>query len=264
MFFKNKVVWISGASSGIGEALAYEFAKQGVNLIISSNQLSDLDKVCANCKKLGVECFIQYLDVTDIDKMQSITDDLINKFGKIDVLVNNAGISQRSVVVETSLDIDRKIMEIDYFGTIALTKTVLPYMIENGGGYIAATSSISGKFGFPLRSAYSAAKHALHGFFETLRAEVYDYNIKVLIAFPGRIKTDISLHALTKDGTAHGKMDDGLNAGISVEKCAKQYVNAIRKDKKEVLIGASELLMVYIHKFFPKLFYKLARKINPT
>ncbi|MCD4835117.1 MAG: SDR family oxidoreductase [Bacteroidales bacterium] len=264
MYFKNKVVWITGASSGIGEALTYEFAQQGAKLIISSNQQSELEKVRSTCESMGSECYIQFLDVTEIDKMQLITDNLIEKFGKIDVLVNNAGISQRSLVVETPLDIDRKIMEIDYFGTIALTKTVLPYMIKNGGGYIAVTSSISGKFGFPLRSAYSASKHALHGFFETLRAEVYNHNIKVLIAFPGRIKTNISIHALTKDGTAHGKMDDGLNAGIPVDKCARQYVNAIRKDKKEVLIGASELLMVYIHKFLPKLFYKLARKIKPT
>jgi short-subunit dehydrogenase len=137
-------------------------------------------------------------------------------------------------------------------------------MLEKGEGYIGVTSSISGKFGFHLRSAYAASKHALHGFFETLRSEVYDHNIKVLIAFPGRIKTDISLHALTKDGTAHGKMDEGQGTGITAEKCAKQYVNAIRKDKKEVLIGSKELLMVYIHKFLPKLFYKLARKINPT
>ncbi|HAF29138.1 MAG TPA: short chain dehydrogenase [Bacteroidales bacterium] len=264
MYFKNKVVWITGASSGIGEALTYEFARQGAKLIISSNQTEELEKVKANSESLGAECFIQFLDMMEIDKMQGITISLIDRFGNIDVLVNNAGISQRSLVVETPLELDRKIMEIDYFGTIALTKAVLPYMIKNGGGYIAATSSISGKFGFPLRSAYSAAKHALHGFFETLRAEVYEYNIKVLIAFPGRIKTNISLHALTKDGLPHGKMDDGLNAGIPVEKCAKQYVNAIRKDKKEVLIGASELLMVYIHKFLPGLFYKLARKIKPT
>ena len=264
MYFENKVVWITGASSGIGEALVYEFARQGAKLIISSNQQLELEKVKTECESIGSDCYIQFLDVTEIEKMQSICDNLINVFGKIDVLVNNAGISQRSLVVETPLSVDRKIMEIDYFGTIALTKTVLPFMIKNGGGYIAATSSISGKFGFPLRSAYSAAKHALHGFFETLRAEVYDENIKVLIAFPGRIKTDISKHALTKDGTAHGKMDDGQNYGITVEKCAEQYVKAIRKDKKEVLIGAKELLMVYIHKFLPKLFYKLARKINPT
>jgi len=264
MYFSKKVVWITGASSGIGEALAIEFANQGARLILSSNQLVDLEKVSKKCLDLGVECFIQYLDVTEIDKIQSITENLIDKFGHIDVLVNNAGISQRALVIETPIEVDRKIMEIDYFGTIALTKTVLPYMIKNGGGYIAVTSSISGKFGFPLRSAYSAAKHALHGFFETLRAETYKQNIKVLIAFPGRIKTNISMHALTKDGTAHGKMDEGQNAGISAEKCAKQYVNAIRKDKKEVLIGASELLMVYIHKFAPSLFYKLAHKINPT
>lgn len=264
MFFKDKVVWITGASSGIGRALAIEFAKQKAKLIISSNQLEELDEVKADCENLGAHCFVQYLDVTEIDKMESVTNDLINKYNRIDVLINNAGISQRALVVETPLEVDRKIMEIDYFGTIALTKAVLPHMIKNGGGYIAATSSISGKFGFPLRSAYSAAKHALHGFFETLRAETYNNNIKVLIAFPGRIKTDISLHALTKDGTAHGKMDEGQNTGISAEKCAKQYVKAIQKDKKEVLIGASELIMVYIHKFLPKLFYKLARKINPT
>jgi short-subunit dehydrogenase len=264
MYFHKKVVWITGASSGIGEALAIEFAKQGAQLILSSNQLSDLESVNKKCYDLGAECFTQFLDVTEIDKMQLITENLIAKFGKIDVLVNNAGISQRALVIETPIEVDRKIMEIDYFGTIALTKTVLPFMIKNGGGYIAATSSISGKFGFPLRSAYSAAKHALHGFFETLRAETYEQNIKVLIAFPGRIKTDISMHALTKDGTAHGKMDEGQNTGVSAEKCAKQYINAIRKDKKEVLIGARELLMVYIHKFLPNLFYKLARKINPT
>ena len=264
MSFKDKVVWITGASSGIGEALSYEFARQEANLIISSNQSDGLEKVQNKCEELNVKCKVQVLDMMDIEKMQSITDDLVKEFGRIDVLVNNAGVSQRSLVQETPLAVDRKIMEIDYFGTIALTKAVLPYMITNGGGYIAVTSSISGKFGFPLRSAYAAAKHALHGFFETLRAEVYDHNIKVLIAFPGRIKTNISLNALTKDGKAHGKMDDGQNTGITVEKCARQYVKAMRKDKKEVLIGSTELLMVYIHKFFPGIFYKLARKIKPT
>ena len=254
MFFKNKIVWITGASSGIGEALVYEFAKQKAIIVISSNQEKELLRVKENVFKTGAECFIQYLDVTDIEKISKTASELIN----------NAGISQRSLVVDTQLEIDRKIMEINYFGSIAITKAVLPQMIKQKYGYIAVTSSISGKFGFPLRSAYSAAKHALHGFYETLRAEVYQHNIKVLIAFPGRVQTNISLHALTKDGTAHGKMDDGQALGISAEKCAIQYLRAIEKDKKEVLIGSSELLMVYIHKFLPKLFYKLARKIKPT
>ncbi|HAN19404.1 MAG: short-chain dehydrogenase [Bacteroidetes bacterium GWC2_33_15] len=264
MFFKNKIVWITGASSGIGEALVYEFAKQKAIIVISSNQEKELLRVKENVFKTGAECFIQYLDVTDIEKISKTASEIINQFGRIDVLINNAGISQRSLVVDTQLEIDRKIMEINYFGSIAITKAVLPQMIKQKYGYIAVTSSISGKFGFPLRSAYSAAKHALHGFYETLRAEVYQHNIKVLIAFPGRVQTNISLHALTKDGTAHGKMDDGQALGISAEKCAIQYLRAIEKDKKEVLIGSSELLMVYIHKFLPKLFYKLARKIKPT
>ena len=264
MDFANKIVWITGASSGIGEALTYEFARQKAKLIISSNQQKDLERVKKKCDEIGADCYIQFLDMMDTDNLQTITDILAERYGQIDVLVNNAGISQRSLVKDTPLEVDRKIMEIDYFGTIALTKAVLPYMIKRNSGYIAVTSSISGKFGFPLRSAYSAAKHALHGFFETLRAEVFDHNIKVLIAFPGRVKTDISLHALTKEGKAHGKMDDGQNTGISAEKCARKYVNAIKNDKKEVLIGSNELLMVYIHKFFPGLFYKLARKIKPT
>jgi short-subunit dehydrogenase len=264
MFYKNKVVWITGASSGIGEALVYELAKQKAIIVISSNQLVELDKVKQNCDKLQAECLVQFLDVTNSDKINIATTEIITKYGRIDVLINNAGISQRALVVETPIEVDRKIMEINYFGSVMLTKAVLPYMIKQQSGYIAVTSSISGKFGFPLRSAYSAAKHALHGFFETLRSELYDHNIKVLIAFPGRVQTNISMHALTKDGTPHGKMDKGQSTGITAEKCAKQYLSAIEKDKKEILIGSSELLMVYIHKFFPRLFYKLARKIKPT
>lgn len=264
MFFTNKVVWITGASSGIGEALVYELAKQKAIIIISSNQQDELERVKQKCDTLQTESYIQFLDVTNQENINSTLANIIQKYGRIDVLINNAGISQRALVIETSIEIDRKIMEIDYFGTVMITKAVLPYMIRKKSGYIAVTSSISGKFGFPLRSAYSAAKHALHGFFETLRAEVYNHNIKVLIAFPGRVQTNISLHAITKDGTPHGKMDDGQNTGITAEKCAKQYLRAIEKDKKEVLIGSTELLMVYIHKFFPRLFYKLARKIKPT
>jgi len=264
MFYQNKVVWITGASSGIGEALVYELARQKAIIVISSNQQEELDRVKQNCDKLQAECYIQFLDVTNPAKINIATTEIITKYGKIDVLINNAGISQRALVVETPVEIDRKIMEINYFGSVMITKAVLPYMIKQQSGYIAVTSSISGKFGFPLRSAYSAAKHALHGFFETLRSEVYHHNIKVLIAFPGRVQTNISLHALTKDGTPHGKMDEGQNTGITAEKCARQYLRAIEKDKKEILIGSTELLMVYIHKIFPRLFYKLARKIKPT
>lgn len=264
MFYKDKIVWVTGASSGIGEALVYELAKQNAVIILSSNDSEGLEKVKINVEQIGAKCHVQFLDMLHLGDIDKVVADIIDLYGRIDLLINNAGISQRAYTYETPIEVDRKIMEIDFFGTVIVTKAVLPVMMKQKSGYIAATSSISGKFGFPLRSAYASAKHALCGFFETLRAEVYDYNIKVLVAFPGRVQTNISLHALTKEGKEHGKLDAGQQNGISSEKCAKQYLKAIQKDKKEVLIGSTELLMVYIHKYFRRIFYILARKINPT
>jgi short-subunit dehydrogenase len=185
-------------------------------------------------------------------------------FPKIDILINNGGVSQRTLVKDTTMEIFRKIMEINLFGAVQLTKLVLPVMIKNGGGHIIATSSISGKFGFPLRSAYAASKHALHGFFETVRLENINENIKVTIVCPGRVKTNISYNAISTDGKPHGKMDDGQNEGISPEKCALQIMKAIRKNKKEVLIGGKELMMVHFKRFAPFIFYKIASKIKST
>ncbi len=264
MFFTDKIVLITGASSGIGEAMAYELAKQNAKLVLASNQPEELKRVKNKCLEMSANCEELYLDLGDSNSIELFAEKAINIYGGIDVLINNGGISQRAKAVDASLELDRKIMEINYFGQIALTKAILPHMIQQKSGYIATTSSISGIFGFPLRSAYAASKHALHGFYETLRSEVYEHNIKVLIAFPGRVQTNISLHALNEKGEAHGKMDEGQAGGISAEKCAKKYLRAIQRDKKEVLIGSKELLMVHIHKYFPKLFYNLARKIDPT
>jgi short-subunit dehydrogenase len=154
-------------------------------------------------------------------------------------------------------------MEINYFGTIALSKAVLPYMIKNGGGHILATSSISGRFGFPLRSAYSASKQALHGFFETLHIENSKFNIRASVIIPGRVKTNISVNALTATGTEHGKLDPGQAKGITPEKAAQKIVKGIRRNRREILVGGSELLMLYIRKFFPSLFFNIAGKIKP-
>jgi short-subunit dehydrogenase len=162
------------------------------------------------------------------------------------------------------MEIFRKIMEINLFGAVLLSKYVLPVMLKNGGGHIVATSSISGKFGFNLRSAYAASKHALHGFFESVRLENYKENIRVTIVCPGRVRTNISLNALTAEGKAHGKMDDGQDGGISAESCAKQILKAIRKNKKEVLIGGKELLMVHFKRFTPFIFNRIIRNIKPT
>ncbi len=183
-------------------------------------------------------------------------------FGKVDVLINNGGISQRSLVVETPVEVDRMIMEIDFFGGVVLTKKLLPGMIARKYGHIIVTSSVTGIFGFPLRSAYSAAKHAIHGFYETLWAELHEQGIRVTIVCPGRVRTDISLYALTKDGQPYGMMDHGQDSGLSAGKCALKIMEAVRRNKVEVYIGGKEVIMVYMKKYFPWMFYRLVSKVK--
>jgi short-subunit dehydrogenase len=262
--FENRTVWITGASSGIGEACAFIFAAEKANLILTATRLDALAQIREKCIALGAKCEILPFDLSDIEAISSLVDKAFNCFGRIDVLFNNAGISQRSLTCDTSFEVDKKIMNINYFAPVLITKLVLPKMLEQKCGTIAATSSISGKFGFPLRSAYSASKFALYGFFETVQAEYYNQNIRVVMVCPGRVNTNISFNALEKDGTKHAKLDDGQAGGISSEKAAKQIVNAIYKQKPEVLVGGKELLMVYIKRFLPGLARKLARKIKPT
>jgi len=261
----NKIVWITGASSGIGEALAYEYVNRGAKIIISSPEVDKLNSLSDNFNSLHPgSSIVVPLDLLRSNEIPGIVEKVIKQVGRIDILINSAGISQRSLVIETPVEIDRKVFEVNYFGAIALTKSVLPHMIRNGGGTIAVISSIVGKFGFPLRSAYSASKHALHGFFETLRAELKKENINVTIICPGRVQTNISLNALTKDGKPYGIMDKGQSEGISAEKCARKIVRAIKKNKKEVYIGGTELLMVCIKKYFPGVFYLLSSKVKPA
>lgn len=264
MFYNDKIIWITGASSGIGEALAYKLARENARLILSSNNNEELIRVKNKCLEYCKVCEAIPLDLEIPSSIKEAFEKVISIFPKIDILINNGGISQRTLIKDTSMEIFRKIMEINLFGAVQLTKLVLPVMIENGGGNIVVTSSISGKFGFPLRSAYAASKHALHGFFETVRLENINNNIKVTIVCPGRVRTNISLNAISSDGKPHGKMDDGQNGGISPEKCALRITKAIRKNKKEVLIGGKELLMVHFKRFFPFIFYKLATKIKST
>ncbi len=262
--FESKTVWITGASSGIGEACAYIFAGKKAKLILTGTRVEALKLVQQKCVDLGAECKILPFDLSNNDGIPALVDDAFSCFGAIDILFNNAGISQRGLTGDTSFEVDRKIMEINYFAPIRITKLVLPEMIKQNGGTIAVTSSIAGKFGFPLRSAYSASKHALYGFFETLQAEYYNKNIRVVLITPGFIRTNISLNALDADGKKHGRLDANQAGGMSVEKAAKKIVEGIYKQKPEVFVGGKELIMVYLKRFVPSLARKLARKINPT
>ncbi|MDR0437784.1 MAG: SDR family NAD(P)-dependent oxidoreductase [Bacteroidales bacterium] len=261
--FKNKIAWITGASSGIGEATALALIDEGAVVIASAPFLEELE-VVKNKASRPENFHCMPLDLMQSETLEPIANRLIEQFGRIDILMNNAGISQRALAVDTPIEVDRKIMEIDYFGAVILTKAVLPQMIKQGRGHLVCTSSMVGVFGFPLRSAYSAAKHAMHGFFEAVRIENYQHNIKVNIIIGGRIKTNVSLGAIMADGKAYGKMDDGQNKGITPQKAARQILKGIRKNKSEILVGSGELLMVRIKRWLPKLHGYLSRKISWT
>jgi short-subunit dehydrogenase len=262
--FENKVAWITGASSGIGESLVYEFVRRGATVIASSNDPAGLErvkKICGNRMEM-INCVP--FDLSDTTGIEEIAELQISKFGKIDYLLNIGGISQRARIDETPLWLDRKIFEINYFGTIALTKAVLPYMIRQKSGHILATSSISGRFGFPLRSSYSASKQALHGFFETLYLENKQSNIRTSVIIPGRVNTAISYHALNAEGKEHGRLDDGQAKGISPDKAARIIIRGILKDKREILVGKGELILLHIRRYLPWLFFRIADKIKST
>jgi len=263
MNFTDKTIWITGASSGIGKSVALELSGYKPRLILSGRNTQALEEVAESCKKNGCTAIPVAFDLGDPESVANAADKVLADNLKIDCLYHFGGISQRSFAIETPLHVDRKLFEVNYFGTIALTKAILPAMIENGGGHISVTSSIVGKFGFPYRSSYSASKHALHGFFESLRAENTQNNIDVSIIIPGRIKTNISVNALDKDGNSYGKMDHGQNKGKSAEEAAKKICRRLAKKKKEILVGQADLLMVYIRRFCPSLYYYLSSRVKP-
>ena len=261
--FENKVIWVTGASSGIGEACVYELSKQHAKLILTALEEDVLQQVKEKCLQLGAQdVYLLPADLSQLDALEPLANQAWNYFGTIDLIYNNAGISQRATTIDTDLSVINKIMDVNYFAPVILTKTILPKMIAAGGGQIAVTTSISGKFGFPLRAAYCSSKHALYGFFETVAAEYFKDNIGVTVVCPGRVQTNISFHALEKDGKPHGKLDQGQAKGVTAEQAAKKIIRAFEKRKPEILVGKSELLMVYIKRFFPKLCRKLTRKIK--
>ena len=260
----GKTAWITGASSGIGEALVYEFISKGAIVIISSNDIPGLERVKKACGERSSKVICAPFDLSDTSGITSLVAQQIKSVSRLDYLLNIGGLSQRARIDETPLWLDRKIFEINYFGTIALTKAVLPYMIHQKSGHIVATSSISGRFGFPLRSAYSASKQALHGFFETLFLENKNNNIRTSVLIPGRVRTNISYHALDSEGKEHGKMDECLSKGITPQKAAKIIFRGILKNKREILVGRGELVILYIRRICPWLFFRIADKIKST
>jgi dehydrogenase/reductase SDR family protein 7B len=260
---QNKIVWITGASSGIGKAVANKYNGLGATVILSSRKKNALEQVQRGLPH-PEKSFVLPLDLTKSEEFVPATKLVIDKYKDIDILINNGGISQRSLAAETPMNIDRAIMEVNYFGHVGLTKAVLPFMQTQKESYIITISSLSGKFGFFQRSAYAASKHALQGFFESLRLEEEKNNIKVLLVYPGFVDTQMSQNALKSDGTSHGEHDQNQAEGITPEACAEKIVAAMLKDKLEVFPGGKETKAVTLKRLAPNAFHKMIKKQKPT
>lgn len=264
MNFKEKTVWITGASSGIGRAVALEFSKQGAQIIISSRNKEKLQLVknlCSDKDKVKV----LPLDLDDYANFDAIVQEAIQTFGGVDILINNGGVSQRSLIIDTDISVDKQLFTTNYFGTVALTKALLPHFMERNNGHFVTVTSVVGIVATPLRSSYAASKHALHGFFDSLRAEVYTNNIAVTLVCPGYVKTDVSLNALTGDGSRQNTMDEATENGLLPEYLAKKLLKAVLKKKNQVIIGGLlEVLAVYTKRFFPKILANKIRAIKVT
>lgn len=265
MFWKNKVVWVTGASSGIGEALVKQLTPLGARIVLSARNLDSLNRVRDEAGLNDADSLVLPLDLGNYGQLGEAVHLVLEKFGRMDVLINNAGVTQRSLVRDTGIKVDEGLLAVNYFGPVALTKAVLPVMLQQGSGHIAVTSSVAGKLSTPLRSGYCASKHALHGFYESLRAETYDRNIRVTLAVPGFIKTDISRHAVTGDGSAWNRSDEAQEKGLSADLCARKYLKAIEAGREEIVIaGGKERLALFLSRFAPGLLRRMVRNTKVT
>ena len=236
MRFHDAVVWVTGASSGIGEATARLFHQEGAHVVLSGRNTAALEATASACTGAG-EILVLPFDVTDAAAIDGARDAVFDRFGRVDILFNNAGLTQRARVADADLAVYRTVMEVNFFGPLMLTKAVLPSMLERGRGHIVCTTSVAGKYGSPMRSGYNAAKHAAHGFFDSLREEVAHKGIDVTLIVPGAVRTNVSINALRADGSRYDKMDPFLENGMSPDACAARVLNAVHARKREVLIA---------------------------
>jgi short-subunit dehydrogenase len=260
MSYKNKTVWITGASSGIGEAFAKAFHKEGANLILSSRRKDELERVKSELGG-GDTIGILTLDLSKEDELESKTETALTFFNGIDVLLNNGGVSQRSVFAETDLTTIRRLMEINFFGSVALTRFVLPHMMQKKSGHIIVTSSVAGKFGTKFRSGYAASKHALQGIFDCIRQEMYEYNIDVTMVCPGPIKTSITQNSLTADGSSYNKMGDLHTGAMDADEMVQRIWGKIKSKKEEIYISSpKERLALLVKRISPRLLNQILKR----
>lgn len=258
----DKVVWITGASGGIGEGLARQAAQRGAKLILTARRESELERVRQSCPR-PQDVALLPLDLERMDAPEAIAQRAEGLFGRVDVLANNAGLSQRTLMLDTSTDICRRIMEVDFFAPTALSRAVIPGMLARGGGHIVVVSSVFGHIAMARRSAYAAAKHALHGYFDCARVELGDKGIHFTLACPGFVSTQVSVNALGADGQAFGQLDPDIAKGMDPAVCADRIWRAVERDRQEVMVAGKEAIAVYFKRFLPLPWYTaFARRLK--
>jgi len=261
-YYNQKVIWITGASSGIGESLAKELYLQNAIIIASARRESELERIKKECNAVDDRFMILPLDLSDQSSFKTVVEKAISWKGYVDILVNNGGVSQRALVIDTTLEVERSLFEVNYFGTVELTRHILPHMIQRKSGHISVVSSVLGKLSVPGRSSYCSSKHALHGYFNSLRAEIHKYGVGVSMVCPGYIKTNVSSNALTADGSPHKTMDKTQEKGMNSDKFARLMLKKIARGRFEFNIGGPEIYAIYLMRFVPWLVYRIQRRIK--
>lgn len=256
----GKTVWITGASSGLGEALAHRFARLGARLLLSARRVDKLHDVARASGARDVE--VLPLDLAEFASLPDKVEQALTRFGRIDVMVHNAGVGQRALVTESTFEVDRQLMDVNFLGPLALTKAVLPSMLAGGGGHFVVISSVLGLMSLKRRAGYCASKHALHGYFNALRAELESRGVGVLMVCPGHIDSEFSQQALGADGSRHGVDEAGSRAGLSPDDCAEQTVRALLRGQAEIYPAKWEAAGVYLNRLSPALMRQVIARIK--
>lgn len=257
----GEIWWITGASSGIGAALSVALAQAGAKTILSGRNVAALEDVAARCG----EALVLPFEATDFEALPGIVERAFAWKGRVDGLVNNAGVSQRSLAVDTAFSVYRRIVDVDLLAPIALTQHVLPRMIAGGGGRVVAISSVAGLVGVPLRTAYCAAKHGLVGYHDSLRAEAASQGVKVLVVSPGSVRTNVSRNALKADGAARGVSDDVIDNGMDPAAAALRILAAIGEDRRELILAEGmEAEIVRLRRSDPDALFDLLANMMAT
>lgn len=257
---KHKVIWITGASSGLGAALAKACAAEGAEVILSARRFEELEHIRLHLVSPEQHMSV-VMDITDEKQVEQAYQQILATKGRIDWLINNAGLSLRALIAETTMDTERTIMEVDYFSQVFLTKTALPTFLNQQSGRIVFISSVAGLLGTQYRASYSAAKSAIHMWANSLRAEVADQGIAVSVVFPGFVRTNVSFNALNGAGQAQGHQDEVIENGLDPDEFAAQVMKALQGGEEYIVVGgAKEKLGVLMSRLSPKTLYKMIRK----